>query len=167
MELREATLDDLDTVSWWDQQAHIIDADPDDNYNWEKELNRKPHWREQLVAELDGEAIGFVEIIDPYEDDSHRWGNVTPKLRAIQVWIGESYNLNRGYGTEIMQMAMARCFRHPDVHALLVDPLVSNKKAQRFYGRLGFKFVETKKINNESCYVLKLKREQYDKLRKS
>ncbi|BDX05769.1 GNAT family N-acetyltransferase [Planctobacterium marinum] len=164
MQLRTATLDDLETLQWWHQQAHVVDAGSDVNYNWERELSRQPEWREQLMAEVDGRAVGFVQIYDPYDDEAHRWGNVTRKLRAIEVWIGDAENLNKGYGTIIMQLAMARCFDNPDVHALLVDPLANNRKAQRFYARLGFKFIETKTIENESCYVLKITREQYQKM---
>ena len=43
----------------------------------EEELKRNPAWREQLVAELDGKAIGFVQIIDPYLEDSHLVGKGT------------------------------------------------------------------------------------------
>ncbi|MCC2605554.1 GNAT family N-acetyltransferase [Planctobacterium marinum] len=163
MQLRPASIADLEVLQWWHQQAHVVDAGSDAHYNWQKELQRKPQWREQLMAEEDGQPIGFLQIYDPYDDEAQRWGNVSRRLRAIDIWIGEAENLNKGYGTQMMQLAMALCFANPDVHALLVDPIANNIKAQRFYARLGFKFVESKKIQGESCYVLKIRRDQYEK----
>lgn len=161
MQLREATIDDLDILQWWHQQSHIVDAGPGHDYKWERELKRKPEWRQQLLAINEDNPVGFVQIYDPYEEDTGRWDNVSRKLRAIDVWIGEAQHLNKGYGTKIMLQAMQIAFADKDVHALLVDPLISNKKAQRFYARLGFKFVESKKIYGESCYILKIRRDQY------
>ena len=166
MELREATIDDLTIIQWWHQQSHIVDAGPGYDYNWEKELVRKPEWRQQLIALADNAPIGFVQIYDPYDEDTGRWDNVSRKLRAIDVWIGEAENLNKGYGTAMMQQAMKLAFKDPDVHALLVDPLITNKKAQRFYAHLGFKFSESKKIYGESCYILKIRRDQYERQNK-
>lgn len=161
MILRDATIDDLDTLQWWDEQAHIIEAGPP-TYKWARELKRKPEWREQLIAEQQDEAIGFVQILDPSGDPNQYWGNnVSRKMRAIQIWIGESYNLNRGYGSTIMNMVLERCFDDDMVNELVVDPLSTNAKAHRFYTRLGFKYMETKKFGEDLCYVMKLKRASY------
>jgi aminoglycoside 6'-N-acetyltransferase len=89
IELRLATLDDIPLLKHWDKQQHNIDSDPNDDWNWEQELRHEPTWREQLVAELDGRPIGFVQIIDPHEEESHYWGEVEKNLRAIDIWLGE------------------------------------------------------------------------------
>jgi hypothetical protein len=52
--------------------------------------------------------------------------------------MGEATYLGQGYGTQIMQLLLARCFIHPQVQAVLVAPLDSNTRAHRFYQRLGF-----------------------------
>lgn len=101
--LRPATIDDLDILNYWDTQQHVIDSDPDDEWNWETELLRLPEWRAQLVAELDGTPIGFVQIIDPYLEETHYWGTIAPNKRAIDIWIGEQQYLNKGYGTTMIQ----------------------------------------------------------------
>jgi aminoglycoside 6'-N-acetyltransferase len=140
--LRPATLQDLEIVEYWETKQHVIDCDPDDDWDWEIELARNPEWREQLVAELNGESIGFLQIIDPYLEESHYWENVSPNKRAIDIWIGEEDNLNKGYGTIMMNLAIERCFANPAVDGILIDPLKSNTKAHRFYERLGFEFIE-------------------------
>ena len=51
--LRNATIQDLQTLKHWDEQPHVNDSDPNDDWNWEAELTRKVVWREQLIAEME------------------------------------------------------------------------------------------------------------------
>jgi aminoglycoside 6'-N-acetyltransferase len=161
--LRTATIDDLKWVRHWDTKQHVIDCDPDDEWDWEAELNRNPEWREQLIAELDGLPIGFIQIIDPHREETQYWGNVPRNKRAIDVWIGEEAHLNKGYGTAMMEQAIQRCFQHPEVDGILVDPLASNARAHRFYERLGFVFVEERQFDGSTCFVYELTRENAGK----
>ena len=162
--LRPATIADLDLLRHWDDQPQVIAADPNDDWQWETELARNPDWREQLIAELDGRPIGFVEIIDPALEDEHYWGDVPAGLRAIDIWIGEPDQLNKGYGTVMMQQALARCFAVPEVNAVLIDPLADNTAAQRFYRRLGFEFVEARQFGADHCHVYRLNRDIWQRI---
>jgi aminoglycoside 6'-N-acetyltransferase len=156
--LRPATIEDLPLLRFWDEQPHNIESDPNDDWNWELELTLTPPWREQLMAELDGRPIGFVQIIDPALEETHYWGEVAPDLRAIDIWIGAAEDLGQGYGTRMMQLALERCFSDPQVKAVLIDPLESNVRAQRFYERIGFKFVEKRRFGEDDCLVYRLER---------
>lgn len=158
---RDATLADVSMLRYWDKQPHVIEAS-DDDWAWEIELQQNPEWREMLVAELDGRAIGFVQIIDPALEDSHYWGDVPPQLRAIDIWIGEASDLGKGYGTKMMELAFERCFATPEVTAILIDPLASNTNAHRFYERLGFQFVEERTFYDDQCFVYQLNREHWE-----
>lgn len=80
-------------------------------------------------------------------------------LRAIDIWIGEAGNLGKGYGTEMMRLALARCFAVPEVEAVLIDPLASNVRAHRFYERMGFRFVERRRFGMDDCFVYRLERD--------
>ena len=155
--LRIANKEDLGLLEYWDTKAHVIASDPDDDWNWKYELQRFPKWREQLVAMLNERPIGFIQIIDPAEEESHYWGAVSNDLRAIDIWIGEEEDLGKGYGTVMMKLALARCFSS-NVKAVLIDPLASNKDAIRFYERLGFQFVEKRKFDESDCCVYKMDR---------
>lgn len=159
--LRPATPGDLSLLRRWDEQPHVAASSPNDDWGWEVELGRKPEWREQLIAELNGKPIGYLEIIDPARDEEHYWGDVAPGLRAIDIWIGDAANLGNGYGTSMMRCALARCFVNPDVSAVLVDPLADNKRAHRFYERLGFRFVERRRFGEDDCFVYRLDRNGY------
>lgn len=158
IKLRNATPDDLDLVEYWDTKQHVIDSDPDSDWNWEVELNRNPVWREQLIAELDGRPIGFIQIIDPYEEETNYWKEVSPNKRAIDIWIGEEFNLSKGYGTIMMALAIERCFQDSSVKGILVDPLKSNVRAHRFYERIGFELIEERNFEGDVCLVYELKR---------
>ena len=89
IQLRPCTASDLDLLRYWDTQPHVIASDPNDDWEWEIELKRTPHWREQLIALIDGRPLGFIQIIDPAQEESHYWGEVAENLRAIDIWIGE------------------------------------------------------------------------------
>lgn len=136
MRLRPANPDDLQLLRRWDEQPHIVAAKANDDWGWEVELARRPDWREQLIAEIDGRPVGFVQIIDPAREDSHYWGDVPANLRAVDLWIGEE----------------------AEVEAVLVDPLAANTRAHRFYERLGFRFVERRRFGADDCFVYRLDR---------
>lgn len=157
--LRPATLHDARLLSYWDEQPHVTESDPNDDWNWALELARNPEWREQLIAEVAGRPIGFLQIIDPLLEETHYWGAVEENLRAIDIWIGEKEFLGRGFGTQMMQLAIARCFATAGVSAILIDPLESNTKAHRFYERLGFRFEATRTFGEDVCRVYRLTRE--------
>lgn len=156
--LRPATSADLDLLRYWDEKPHVISSDPNDDWGWEVQLERTPDWREQLIAEIDGRPIGFIQIIDPAHEESKYWGDVTENIRAIDIWIGEETDLGKGYGTKMMQLAITRCFADSSVTAIFIDPLASNTRAHRFYERLGFQFLEHRRFGDDECFVYRLSR---------
>lgn len=156
--LRPATPADSPLLRHWDQQPHIIAANPNDPWDWESDLAAAADWQEHWIAELDGRPIGFIEIIDPAREDSHYWGDVPANLRALDIWIGEATDLGQGYGTTMIQLALDHCFADPAVTAVLVDPLASNTRAHRFYERQGFKFLEHRRFGQDNCSVYRLSR---------
>jgi aminoglycoside 6'-N-acetyltransferase len=161
MNLRTATIADLARLRHWHEQPHVLAA-TDDDWGWEVELNRRPDWREQLIAEVDGRPVGFVQIIDPAREESQYWGDVPAGLRAIDIWIGEADDLGKGYGTKMMELALVRCFFDPAVTAVLVDPLENNTRSHRFYERLGFEFVERRRFGHDDCFVYRLTRYRFE-----
>jgi aminoglycoside 6'-N-acetyltransferase len=166
MRLRVATLADAPLLHAWDGKPHVIAATGSDAggfYDWEAELPRHVDWRELLIAEVDGRPIGMLQIIDPATEESHYWGDIAPNLRAIDIWIGEEGDLGRGYGSEMMRLALERCFATAAVTAVLIDPLVSNTDAHRFYERLGFRRVERRMFGEDDCYVYRLERGEWHK----
>ena len=161
LHLRAATPADVTLLRHWDEQPHVIESDPNDDWQWETELHRELGWREQLIAELDGRPIGFLQIMDPEWDDEQYWGPTGPGYRAIDIWIGEPEYLNHGLGTRMMQCALQRCFVDDSVHTILIDPLARNTRAHRFYARLGFEFHCERRFGDDDCFVFQLSRARY------
>lgn len=159
--LRKATLDDLSLLQYWDKQPHVMAADPNDEWQWEAELQQDHDWQEMFIAELNDLPIGFLQIIDPAREETHYWGDISENCRAIDIWIGEMKDLGKGYGTEMMNQAIERCFADSNVHTIWIDPLASNTKAHRFYERLGFRFVEKRRFGMDDCFVYKLERRDW------
>lgn len=161
--MRDATPADLHLLRAWDEQPHVIASDPNSDWEWEIELQRRPPWRTQWIAVVGGREIGFVQIIDPAAEDSHYWGDCGPGLRAIDIWIGPPDALGRGHGTTMMVAAITACFADPDVTAILIDPLIGNTDAIRFYRRLGFEFVDERDFAGDLCAVHRLSRTAWER----
>lgn len=161
MRYRKATMDDVELLRRWDEDPSVVDSDPMGEWNWEAELSKDPDWREFLIAETAGVAIGFLQIIDPELEETHYWGDTGSGFRAIDIWIGSPLWRNKGYGTLMMHEALRRCFAPPDVHTVLIDPLESNVGARRFYERLGFEFVENRMFDDDACAVYQMTRSRW------
>jgi aminoglycoside 6'-N-acetyltransferase len=168
MLLRPATPADLPLLQRWERAPHVAAAAGDEDFNdwdWENQLGRAVPWREMLIAEADGgpigRPIGFVQIIDPAEEESHYWGDCPAGLRAIDIWIGEADCIRRGFGRQMMRLALARCFGDPAVTAVLVDPLADNAGAHRFYEAMGFRPVGPRSFGPDSCLVYSLERARW------
>jgi aminoglycoside 6'-N-acetyltransferase len=160
---RCATINDLPLLKHWDEQPHVIASGGEDNdWEWESYLPQNPSWREALIAELDERPIGFVQIIDAHEEETHYWGAIAPGTYAIDIWIGEAEDLGQGYGTVMMRKALARCFAHPTVHTVVIDPLESNVRAHRFYERQGFVFLEKRRFDEDECLVYHCTRKAWE-----
>ncbi|UTW63437.1 acetyltransferase [bacterium SCSIO 12741] len=156
LSFRMATSADIDLLRHWDNQPHVIASDPNDDWDWAKELKQVYIWREQWIAEWDGQPLGFLQIIDPKREETHYWGDVEDNLKALDIWIGEANNLGKGYGTWMMLWAIQRCFEEEGAKAILLDPLESNKKAHKFYERLGFVHIENRVFDQDYCRVYRL-----------
>ena len=165
LNFRQVSIDDLDLLRSWDESPHAIAAGVND-WDWETDLVRFPDWRLQLIVEMQGKALAFLQIIDPFMEDSKYWHPIPPNYRAIDIWIGPSQNLNRGLGSKIMKQAIESCFLNKKVKAIVIDPLKRNTRAIRFYKRLGFVFLEDRIMQNEEIEVLILNRQRHKKLSK-
>ena len=160
--LRPATADDAPLLRHWDEQPHVLASDPNDDWEWENELGRTVEWRTQLIAELGGRPIGFVQMLDAAREESHYWGDVPEGTMAIDIWIGEADELGKGYGREMMRDALSRCFADPNTTRVLIDPLASNTRAHRFYERLGFRLLEPRSFGADDCLVYELSRPTWE-----
>jgi aminoglycoside 6'-N-acetyltransferase len=167
--LRRATQADVAWLERWDTDPDVIACSSDDpnatiafgGIEWAEELAAQNEHSEYLIAELDGRPIGAMQIIDPHLEPTHYWGEIAPNLRAIDIWIGSPADRGRGYGGEMMRVALERCFADARVTAIVIDPLASNERALKFYARLGFRPIGRRKFGDDECLVHELTRERW------
>ena len=58
----------------------------------------------------------------------------------------------------MMDAAVGRCFEHHGARVILIDPLVANTAAIRFYDRYGFDTVGERDFDGDWCLVMRLDR---------
>jgi aminoglycoside 6'-N-acetyltransferase len=159
--LRPATPADVPLLEAWDKEPVVAASDPNDNWDWDQTLAAEG--LENLVAELDGRPIGFIQITDLMRDASRYWGPPQPGLMAIDIWIGEPDDRGAGHGRAMMELALARCFADPAIEAVLIDPIATNADAIAFYRRLGFRFLENRTFGADECAIHQLTRTDWNK----
>lgn len=160
--MRPVRPSDAAILAGWDRRPHVREAiGADDPSDWDAELAGDPPWRDWWIAEADGRPVGIVQISDPAAEPSRYWGEIGAGHRAIDIWLGEPDVLGRGLGTAMMRFALARAFAPPDVGSVLVDPLERNRRARRFYARLGFVEVGPRRFGDDDCIVCRLDRARF------
>ena len=169
--LRRARVEDAVHLATWDKEPHVIACTTDDptaqvafaGAVWEDEIKSSSEDSFYVIAEVDGRPIGAMQVCDPHTEPTHYWGEIEPNLRAMDIWIGESDALGKGYGTLMMTQAIDEAFSNRDVTAIVIDPLNSNPDAHRFYHRLGF-VPEGRRLfhGEDDCLVHRLTRETWD-----
>jgi len=166
LSLRNATVHDIALLEKWEQAPHIqasIGAYDVNDWNWNYEVPRKVSWRWQLIAVVNEIPIGFVQVIDPLQEETHYWGSCEPNLRAIDIWIGRREYLGKGYGTEMMKQVLRDyCFADPSVEAVLIDPMESNKRVHVFYQRLEFEEEGIRMFGPDVCRIHRLTRDKWE-----
>jgi aminoglycoside 6'-N-acetyltransferase len=152
------TIDDVPLLVRWDDDPDVAAAlggRGADWYDWPTELLRDVPWRELLIAEEDGRPIGFVQLIDAGEEESHYWGESEPGTWALDIWIGSPGDRGRGLGSEAMELAVRRAFDQHDAETVVIDPAVDNHRAIAFYEQLGFERVGVRELGDDECVVMR------------
>lgn len=168
--IRVATANDIPTLERWDVDPDVIAATSDDpnaeqafdGTDWPDEIAANSDVSCYYIVERAGRPIAGMQVIDPHLEPTHYWGETEAGLRAIDIWIGERGDRNGGHGARMMNAVMAQCFADPSVNAIIIDPLNSNRDAQRFYQRLGFKVVGRRFFEKDDCLVHRLTRQDWE-----
>lgn len=165
--IRVASQADAATLARWDAEPSVIACTTDDanaqqafaGAVWEDEIAAIGDLSCYYIAELDGRPIGAMQVIDPQKEPTHYWGEIEANLRAIDIWIGDAADRNKGWGAQMMGAVIDACFAVAAVTAIIIDPLNSNADAHRFYRRLGFKPIGRRLFNGQDdCLVHRLER---------
>lgn len=159
IDLRPMRADDIALLARWDDDPDVVAAlggRGADWYDWPVELARDIRWRELLIAEEDGRPVGFVQLIDARDEESHYWGDVAAGTWALDIWLGSPDDRGRGIGTAVMRSALDRLFQHHGATSVLIDPQVTNRRAIAFYLRLGFEPEAERTFHGDRCLVMRI-----------
>ena len=154
----------IDDVAWlvrWDDDPDVATAIGGRGalwYDWSAELIRDVPWRELLIVEEDGRPIGFLQLTDASEEESHYWGDIEPGTWALDIWIGLPADRGRGLGAEAMKVALGRVFDQHGAEMVVIDPAVDNRRAISFYERLGFERVGVREFGDDEGLVMRRSR---------
>lgn len=164
--LREARSSDVAHLERWDEEPAVIAAtgaegDDDEAYDWAGEISRALVWRDILIAEWKGRPVGVVIVIDAAEEETHYWGDIEPGTAALDIWIGEPEARGHGVGSAMMRAALARWFDERGARRAVIDPLLTNRDAIRFYRRLGFVEKGPRLFGGDHCLVMEMTREAW------
>jgi aminoglycoside 6'-N-acetyltransferase len=167
--LRRATTEDARWLDLWDTDADVIACSSDDpdatiafeDTEWAEELAAQDEYSQWFIGELDGRPIGAMQICDPHSESSHYWGEIAPNLRAVDIWIGAPADRGKGHGGEMMRLALDKCFADARVTGIVIDPLVSNERAHKFYRRMGFVAVGRRNFGRDDCLIHELTRSDW------
>ncbi|NBB52661.1 GNAT family N-acetyltransferase [Rhizobium sp. CRIBSB] len=159
----------------WDREPHVIACSSDqpemevafDGIVWAEQLTERSPVSFYDIAEVDEDGawrpIGVMQVCDPHLEPTHYWGEIEPGLRAMDIWIGPPDALNRGFGRQMMTLAIEAAFADPAVHGVIIDPLNTNTDAHRFYHRMGFVAEGRRLFNDEDdCLVMRLTRADWE-----
>ncbi|MEY4130731.1 MAG: hypothetical protein RLZZ31_855 [Actinomycetota bacterium] len=163
VQLRLATIDDLDDLLAWDRDPDVaFSGGDDDSYDWAFEINRSVNWQEILIATENQRPIGVVVVLNAAQEESHYWGtDVAADTWAIDIWIGSNADRSKGFGTQMIEAALDRCFNQHQAITVVIDPLIVNEKAIRFYRRIGFHEVGMRRFGDDDCLVMKITRTEH------
>lgn len=158
---RRAGPGDVPTLTRWSHADHVREV-IGDAYDWDWPAEVESGWQEVWIASIhEGDLsreIGVVILLDTEADPSHYWGDVEAGTYAIDLWIGESDALHRGFGTAMMRFAIDRAFQVHGAQLILLDPIATNTAALGFYRHLGFREVGPRRFGDDDCIVMKLGR---------
>ena len=156
---RVANPDDAEQLSEWDKQPHMQAIIGNlDWWNWPEELANPGNWRLMLIAEIDGTAFGFLQLMYAGGDPHNFWPDLDDTHMAIDIWIGTPHLIGRGLGSHMMNHALSRCFEDKDVSTVWIDPHLKNERAIAFYQKHGFEPFAQRQDGEETYYIHRLTR---------
>ncbi len=141
MELREATVDDVEAVATLHAESwrrsyrgayadEFLDGDVHRERAgvWQERLGTPAPGAETLVAHVDGRVVGFVHTV---LDEDPRWGALIDNLHVAHETKG------RGVGTALMAASAATVLARRPGSGLFLWVLEVNAPARRFYAARG------------------------------
>ncbi len=158
MTIRPARVEDAGAIAAMANELNLFEGRPGDVYSGElveaQVFGAAPLFS-VLVAEVDGELVGYAFFHDSYD----------PEIAAPEVWLHDlfvrGHARSRGVGRRLMA-AVARVTVERGATALSWGVLSSNRRARAFYADLGAKDEGTRILELDGDPLRALARDAMD-----
>lgn len=134
---------DLAMLNEWLSRPHVVAWwGPADTVDELREDFLGGGTTQAFIAQLDGEAIGFMQCYVVLGSGDGWWEEENdPGARGIDQFLAHEAQLNQGLGRAMVKAFVARLFGDPAVSVVQTDPSPDNSRAIRCYAAAGFEAV--------------------------
>lgn len=127
---------------WWDDSDDTLEKISAHYGGYDRDVERF------ILVETENGAEKPIGYFQYYAVSAHEFG--------IDQFIGEEDYLNRGVGERTIKLFLDLIKRRHDPKSVILDPMPDNKRAIRCYEKVGFKYYETKPVENgKSAYMMR------------
>jgi streptomycin 6-kinase len=115
-----------------------------------------------FIIYLNERPIGYIQCCDLY---AYRIKYLTPKgifsqetsgTFCMDLFFGETNDLNKGYGTQVVKAFIQYIFKNFSAKKILIDPASDNLRAIRCYEKAGFTYVREDFDGITNCTILEI-----------
>jgi aminoglycoside 6'-N-acetyltransferase len=130
---------DLPKVRQWLAMPHVSEwwGDPDHQFALIREDLDHPSM-DQFIVVLNERPFGYLQCYDPSAWPNHGFGDLSPRTRGIDQFIGEKDMIDLGHGSALIR-AFAENLLDAGVPRVVTDPHPANTRAVRAYEKAGFR----------------------------
>ena len=87
---------------------------------------------------VDKNPIGYIEYYVANRIGGGWWPDQPDGVYGIDVFIGDSEKLGKGYGSLFIRLFIDSLFVKPEIKKIIIDPAIDNHRAIRCYQKVGF-----------------------------
>ena len=143
-DFRDVTAKDMKLIGSWLELPHVAEWWGEAAVELaEIKANLDSDSVEQLIVELDGKPIGFLQSYDPHMEDAHSYQDQPMGTLGLDMFIGDANLLKQGHGSGILTAFVELLFEE-GVPRVIVDPDPKNTAAIKAYEKAGFAAFDTR-----------------------
>jgi aminoglycoside 6'-N-acetyltransferase len=106
----------------------------------------------RFIMEHQSSSIGLIQWyrLSDYADYSRAIGEDPARAASLDLFIGESFALGRGFGTQAIEsLVTSQIFRERDIDRVVAGPAATNARSIRVFAKAGFKPVRVVTLADE------------------
>lgn len=117
------------------------------------------------LAYLGKDPIGYIQYYSVSETESNWWpDNPGPGVLGIDLFLADSEQLNRGFGTLMVTQFVDLLFAKPGIREIRIDPRPDNLRAIRCYEKAGFRKIGLITNPDGPALMMTLDKSRYSEL---